>query len=203
MLSTMSSAAASDPSDVRGRLVEEAARILDEQGPAALSARRLAAGAGTSTMAVYTHFGGMGPVVDAVATEGFRRLIAAVDEVERGDDPLQDLLAMAVAYRSNALANPHLYAVMFGAVSVRGLGGRGADPEVAEAAFAQLASAVERAMDSGGLRADDPRAVAAQFWSALHGYMMLELAGMDQVVPDPEHRVLWRLLGNLLDSLRP
>ena len=49
---------------------------------------------------------------------------------------------MAVAYRDNALENRHLYAVMFGAVSVGGLGGRGPDPEVSHAAFAQLVDGV-------------------------------------------------------------
>lgn len=197
----MSSEITADGPDVRRRLLEEAARILDEQGPSALSARRLATGAGTSTMAVYTHFGSMGKVVDAVATEGFRRLIDRVDAVESTDDPAADLLAAAAAYRDNALRNPHLYAVMFGAISVRGLGGQGPDPDVAYAAFRQLVTLVERAMDAGRLRRDDAKAVAAQWWSALHGYMMLELAGMDQVVRDPEHDVLWQLMANLLRSL--
>ncbi|MCL3836354.1 TetR/AcrR family transcriptional regulator [Aeromicrobium duanguangcaii] len=197
----MSSAAQSDQPDARRRLLEEAARILDEQGPAALSARRLAAGAGTSTMGVYTHFGSMGALVDAVATEGFRRLIERVDAVEPTDDPAADLLAAAGAYRANALENPHLYAVMFGSISVRALGGAGPDDAVAYAAFRQLVALVERAMDAGRLRRDDPGAVAAQWWSALHGYMVLELAGMDQVVKDPEHHVLWQLMGNLLRAL--
>ena len=77
----VSTAAGPTGADVRARLIEEAARILGEEGPSALSARRLAAGAGTSTMAVYTHFGAMSAVVDEVATEGFRRLIAHVDAV--------------------------------------------------------------------------------------------------------------------------
>ncbi|SKB04688.1 transcriptional regulator, TetR family [Aeromicrobium choanae] len=201
MLSSMSSVPGPEAPAVRARLLEEAARILDEEGPSALSTRRLANGAGTSTMAVYTHFGSMGGVVDAVATEGFRRLIDRVGAVDRTDDPAADLLAAAVAYRENALQNPHLYAVMFGAISVRGLGGQGPDADVAYAAFRQLVTFVERAMDAGRLRPDDPKAVAAQWWSALHGYMMLELAGMDQVVKDPEHHVLWELMGNLLRSL--
>ncbi|MCQ3997951.1 TetR family transcriptional regulator [Aeromicrobium sp. 636] len=201
MLSSMSSVPSPGASEARARLLEGAARILDEQGPAALSARRLATEVGASTMAVYTHFGSMGAVVDAVATEGFRRLIARVDAVEQTDDPAADLLAAAAAYRENALENRHLYAVMFGAVSVRGLGGAGPDADVAYAAFRQLVAVVERAMDAGPLRRGDPKAVAAQWWSALHGYMMLELAGMDQVVRDPEHHVLWQLMGNLLRSL--
>ena len=199
----MSSAAPTDQPDVRRRLLEEAARILGEEGPSALSVRRLAGGAGTSTMAVYTHFGAMSAVVDEVATEGFRRLIDHVDAVGVTDEPLADLRRMAAAYRDNALENRHLFAVMFGAVSVRGLGGAGPDLEVCDAAFAQLVAGVARAMDAGALRAGDPAAVAAQFWSALHGYVMLELAGMDQVVVDPEHTVLWQMLGNLLAALAP
>ena len=121
----MSSSVAGDQPDVRRRLLEEAARILGEEGPSALSVRRLATGAGTSTMAVYTYFGAMSAVVDAVATEGFRRLIDHVDAVATTADPLDDLRRMAVAYRDNALENRHLYGVMFGAVHVGGLGGRG------------------------------------------------------------------------------
>ncbi len=199
----MSSPADTDQPDVRRRLVEEAARILGEEGPSALSVRRLAAGAGTSTMAVYTHFGGMSAVVDEVATEGFRRLIAHVDAVGVTDDPIADLQRSAAAYRDNALENRHLYGVMFGAISVRGLGGDGADAEVATAAFVQLVDGVRRAMAAGALRDGDAAVVAAQFWSALHGYVMLELAGMDQVVSDPEHSVLWTMLSNLLSALAP
>jgi AcrR family transcriptional regulator len=199
----MSSPAVTDQPDVRRRLVEEAARILGEEGPSALSVRRLAAGAGTSTMAVYTHFGAMSAVVDEVATEGFRRLIDHVDSVGVSDDPIADLLRCAAAYRDNALENRHLYGVMFGATSVGGLGGDGADAEVSSAAFRQLVDGVRRAMVAGALRDGDAGAVAAQFWSALHGYVMLELAGMDQVVDDPEHRVLWTMLSNLLSALSP
>lgn len=197
----MSSPPVSDQTDVRRRLVEEAARILGEEGPSALSVRRLAAGAGTSTMAVYTHFGAMSAVVHEVATEGFRRLIEHVDAVGVTDDPITDLKRSAAAYRDNALENPHLYGVMFGAISVRGLGGGGADAEVSSAAFEQLVAGVRRAMAAGALRDGDAGSVAAQFWSALHGYVMLELAGMDQVVTDPEHTVLWQMLTNLLSAL--
>ena len=154
-------------------------------------------------MAVYTHYGSMAGVVDAVATEGFRRLIEHVDAVGRSDDTLDDLRRMAGAYRDNALENRHLFGVMFGAVSVGGFHGRGADPEVAAAAFDQIVSGIARAMDAGALLAGDPRAVAAQFWSALHGYVMLELAGMDRVVDDSERTVLWPMLAHLLAALSP
>ena len=202
-MSTVSSESVPVPADPRDRLIEEAARILGEEGPSALSARRLATAAGTSTMAVYTHFGSMAGVVDEVATEGFRRLVEHVDAVGTSEDALADLRRMAGAYRDNALENRHLFGVMFGAISVGGFHGRGPDREVAAAAFDQIASGIQRAMDVGVLLGGDSRAVAAQFWSALHGYVMLELAGMDRVVEDSEHTVLWPMLAHLLAALAP
>lgn len=202
-MSRVSTEAIPSGADVRARVIEEAARILGEEGPSALSARRLAAGAGTSTMAVYTHFGAMGVVVDAVATEGFRRLIDHVDAVGRSDDTIDDLRRSAAAYRDNALENRHLFGVMFGAISVGGFHGQGADPEVAIAAFDQIASLIERAMDAGALLPGDPREVAGQFWSALHGYVMLELSGNVRIVHDSENTVLWPMLAHLLQGLAP
>ena len=187
--------------DVRRRLIEEAARLLGEEGPAALSTRRLAREAETSTMAVYTHFGGMPALVSEVAAEGFRRLVARVAEVGRSDDPTGDLKRMAEAYRANALDNRYLYGVMFGSASLGGYRLDATAAEVGEEAFAQLRDAVTRAMELGALRKGDPSAVAGQFWSALHGYVMLELAGYHQVTDDPEHDVLWPMLAHLLTDL--
>ena len=187
--------------DVRRRLLEEAARLLGEEGPAALSTRRLARDAGTSTMAVYTHFGGMPALVREIAAEGFRRLVDRVAAVPLADDPLDDLTRVATAYRANALENPHIYAVMFGSAS---LGGYRLDDDervVGLAAFDQLADVVRRAMDAGRLRQDDPAAVAGQFWSALHGYVMLELSGFHHVVEDPESQLLWPMLAHLVQGL--
>jgi AcrR family transcriptional regulator len=191
---------APDQTDVRRRLIEEAARLLGEEGPSALSTRRLARETGTSTMAVYTHFGGMGPLVRDVAAEGFRRLIARVAEVEPSDDPIDDLRRIAVAYRANALDNRYLYVVMFGSASLGGYRIEAGSIEAGADAFAQLRDAVERAMSAGALRAGDPSAVAGQFWSALHGYVVLELAGYHRITDDPEHDVLWPMLAHLLSD---
>ena len=189
--------------DVRRRLIEVAADVLGEEGPAALSARRLAREAETSTMAVYTHFGGMPGLVRAVVAEGFARLYARVAEVERTDDPLADLVASAVAYRAHALADPHLFSVMFGSASLGEYRLTEAELEVGLAAFGQLVDAVQRVMDAGAIRPGDAAAVAGQFWAALHGYVMIELSGLSHVVEDPETAILQPMLANLLAALAP
>lgn len=183
--------------DVRERLIEAAARVLREEGPSGLSTRKLAAEVGTSTMAVYTHFGSLAGLVAAVVDEGFARLAQHMAAVPHTDDALADMAALATAYRQNALDNPNLYAVMFGSASL-------GDYQLAEArergrhTFEVLVAALQRAMDSEALAVGDPTAVAGQLWSALHGYVMLELAGF--MTSAEIDTVLWPMLGNLVSA---
>jgi AcrR family transcriptional regulator len=202
MASMSSSAEQSGPGgDVRRRLLEAAALLLDEEGPNALTARRLASAAGTSTMAVYTHFGGMPALVREIVSEGFKRLADHVTDHPRTDDPVADLADLALAYRANAMENPHLYSVMFGATS---LGGYRLAPEeraVGIYTFVVLSEAVARAMDAGRLRRADPGLVAQQLWTAMHGYVMLELAGLHLSSKDPVEEVFRPLMKTLLAGL--
>jgi AcrR family transcriptional regulator len=187
--------------DVRRRLVEVAAHLVRDQGPSALSARKLAAATGTSTMAVYTHFGGMPGLVRAMVAEGFERLFSRVAEVPVTDDPLADLRGAAAAYRAHALADPDLYAVMFGAATLGEYRLHQDDRALGLDAFAQIVGFMERGMAAGVLREGDPAAVAAQWWTALHGFVMLELSRFIDIVEDAETHVLRPMLDNLLDAL--
>ncbi|MDT3396865.1 TetR/AcrR family transcriptional regulator [Streptomyces sp. B1866] len=191
---------------VRERLIAAAVDLLAAEGPEAVQARKLTAEVGTSTMAVYTHFGGMPGLVDAVAREGFVRLGRALAAVERTDSPLADLMALGLAYRDQARAHPELYRVMFGVTAINGHrpvrshvtttgaaatdagtgvptadeatgAATGEDRDEALATFNVLVGAVEAAMAGGALRPADPTAFAAQLWSLVHGYVLLETAG--------------------------
>ncbi|WP_170286134.1 TetR/AcrR family transcriptional regulator [Nocardioides rubriscoriae] len=187
--------------DVRRRLLDVAAEVLAEEGPSALTTRRLTREVGTSTMAVYTHFGSMPALVREVVADGFAQLCARVGAVPRTDDTLHDLTTVAAAYRQHALAHPRLYAVMFGSASLGGYRLSDEDKGVGLEAFGQLVAVVERAMAAGTLRRDDPAAVAGQLWTALHGYIMLEQAGFHRVVDDPEDALLHPMLGHLVAGL--
>ena len=187
--------------DVRRRLLEAAALLLDEEGPDSLTARRLAREAHTSTMAVYTHFGGMQALVREIVVEGFRRFADHVTDQPQTDDPAADLVEMSFAYRENALENPHLYSVMFGATSLGGYRLAPEEREVGRYTFVVLADAVERAMDAGRLRRADPSVVAEQLWSAMHGFVMLELAGLHPVSKNPPEEVLRPLMTALIAGL--
>lgn len=158
-------------------LVEAAAKLLAEEGPGALSTRRLAAAVGTSTMAVYTHFGGMDDLVRAMVHEGFLRLHRRMTQVGTSEDPVADVASLGWVYRDNALDHPHLYVVMFGNASIGGFSLTDEDRQHGRYTLEVLVDAVRRCIEAGRFRGDDPQVVAHQMWIAMHGLVSLELGG--------------------------
>ena len=154
-------------------------------------------------MAVNTHSGGMPHLVREIVAEGFRRLADHVRDHPQTADPVADLVGLAFAYRANARHNPHLYAVMFGATSLGGYRLAPAEQAIGLYTFTILSEAVERAMDAGALRAGDPDRVAHQLWAAMHGYVMLELAGLHLTSRDPVEEVFRPMITHLLQGLSP
>jgi AcrR family transcriptional regulator len=183
---------------LRVRLLEEAVRTLSEDGPDALSLRKLAAQVDTSTTAVYSLFGGKPGLLNAVYEEAFTRFGQRLDTVEPTADPLADIAALGAAYRASALEEPHFYQVMFGPLG----GAMAPEPESVargRATFRPLLDAVCRAIDAGLLLDEDPVRIATSMWAALHGLVSLELrALLPAGAGDPAelYRYAFRALGN-------
>lgn len=163
-----------DPS-LRPALIDIAARLLAEEGPRALSTRQIAAAAGSSTMVVYTHFGGMSGLVREMVHEGFARLLRHLIRVRLTDDPVADLALLGRAYRRNAVSNSHLYAVMFGGSSPGGFTLTEEDRQHGRYTLGTVIDCVARCMRADRFRTDDPELVAHQMWIAIHGLVTLEL----------------------------
>jgi AcrR family transcriptional regulator len=156
---------------VRLALVERAAQMLADREPVTL--RSLVEGTGASTMAVYTHFGGMPGLWRAVRQEGFIRLAARLEDVTPTSDPVRDLAALGAAYVGNALDNPALYRAMFDTQAELD------DPDAAAQTFDVLVSCAARARDRGRLaETSDPNALATQIWATGHGLTMLVITGV-------------------------
>jgi AcrR family transcriptional regulator len=162
-------------SDLATRLVDEAGRILSSDGASALTLRRLATASGTSTMAVYTLFGDKQGLLAAMHREGFARLGAAL-QTAAGRDPLAALAELGASYRRTALANPHLYDLMFGR-PVPGFVPDADAQAVADAAYQPLVAAVQRCLDAGRLTGGPAERIARHLWAVTHGMVSLELAG--------------------------
>jgi AcrR family transcriptional regulator len=161
---------AADPA-VRAALVEAAAEMLAGREP--VSARSLAARTGSSTTAVYTHFGGMPGLWRAVRQEGFTRLARRLAAVARTDDPVHDLAALGAVYVASARSDPYLYRATFDAAADL------EDEAAADRTFGGLVECAERARRAGRFSADaDPVAVSTRFWAVGHGLTMLVLTGV-------------------------
>ena len=98
--------------DLQRALVLAALRVLEREGPQALSLRAVAREAGVSPAAPYHHFKDKNELLLAVAEEGFQGLSDALKEGFESD-PRHSLSTIGVAYVKYARANPALYRVMY------------------------------------------------------------------------------------------
>ena len=160
--------------DVGRALVDAAHRVLADEGPFALTVRRVAQVAGVSTMNVYSRFGGKDGLVEQLFIDGFVRLGERMKSQELTDDAFEDLRACGLEYRRWALENPTYYMVMFDTV-VPDWRPSPAAEDVAIAALQGLAARIQRAIDAGQLQATDAMSLAVSFWATSHGLVSLEM----------------------------
>jgi AcrR family transcriptional regulator len=162
---------------LRAALLTRAAELLSQQGLEALSLRRVARDAGTSTSAVYSLFGSKAALLDELYREAVTRFASALDTVAETDAPLADLLRLGLAYRDYALANPYLYEIMFD----RSWSTDTAVDEEAGRTFEPLLATVRRAQAAGDLGPAPAETIALACWATAHGLVTLELKN---VVPE-------------------
>ncbi|MDB5494326.1 MAG: transcriptional regulator, TetR family [Phenylobacterium sp.] len=101
--------------DLRRALVDAARRILEAEGPTALSLRAVAREAGVSPAAPYHHFKDKAELLDAVADEGWQILSTGMTKAKADAEPRSKLNAIGIAYVCFARENPALYRVMYDA----------------------------------------------------------------------------------------
>jgi AcrR family transcriptional regulator len=156
------------------QVLAAALRIIGRDGVAALTARRLAEEAGTSPPAVYELFGDKTGVVRAMFFSGFEQLGVALATLRESDDPAEDLVELAQAYRGFIVDHPALAAVMFS----RPFASFDPAPEETAAGAAvreRIVAAVRRAIVAGRLRGD-PTDVAHACVALIHGLAAAESA---------------------------
>ena len=182
---------------MRDRVLRVADELLAAEGPDALSLRKIADLAGTSTQTVYTQFGGKPGLTDAMYRSGYQRLADEIDALPNIDDPIERMRTYSFAYRRVALANPEHYKLMTGRPI--------ADYDPPRDSLRFAASTMEplvdavRAACAAGVLEGDPRTVAMRLWAAGHGRVSLELHGLVEVDDDEANEYFDRLV----DAHRP
>ena len=158
--------------DLRAALLDAAAAVIDESGPAAVTLRDLARRVGVSHAAPAHHFGDRAGLLTALATDGFTRLAHAVEQVS----PITDLRQAGVAYVSFAVGNRGRFEVMFRPDLLH------RDDPALRAAQSRAMGALRAAVEGWSAeRGDDPETAGVAAWSLVHGFATLWLQG---VLPD-------------------
>lgn len=160
----------------RARLCEAAAKIYVEEGPAAVTMRRLAGELGVGTMTPYRYFDNKEEIITAVRTRGLNRFSEALERaLDSPGDGRTRSRAVRDAYIAFARENTATYRLMFEYPETRR-----DDPAYRQAhdrMWGTIAAHVN-VMIAEGTVAADAAILGHQIWAALHGAVMLEIAGM-------------------------
>jgi AcrR family transcriptional regulator len=163
--------------DLARAMLQEAVRVIQARGVAALTLRGVGATLGVSRTALYRHFSDKQALLSAVAREGFRTLRAELhDAWLHGGRGRQGFEQMGEAYVRFAVSNPSHYRVMFGGLLESG----DTDVELGEeatGAFQVLVDALSEQQAAGLVRKDDTLLLARYIWAVVHGVAMLALDG--------------------------
>ncbi|PZF15577.1 TetR family transcriptional regulator [Curtobacterium sp. MCPF17_011] len=160
--------------DPRTRIVTAAARLLAEDGVAAVTTRSVALAAGVQAPAIYRLFGDKDGLLDAVAEHVLAEFVAAktehaAAEIGGGGDPVADLRDSWRVQVAFGLANPALFRLLYAS-------DRDDDSPAVAAGLEVLRARVHRVAAAGRLRVPEEQAVA-MIRAAGAGSMLTMLAG--------------------------
>jgi AcrR family transcriptional regulator len=158
-------------SSTRDRLIDAAAKLLDEGGPAAVTLREVGRLAGVSHNAPYKHFADKENLLAAVAARELARPPRAAPG--GSNSPAEALAQVMHGYVDWAMRHPARFKLVFGSWSVDSaeLGA------AATAAHSALVTAVAAAQASKDLPDGDPERLAALIQATTHGAVDLALSG--------------------------
>lgn len=182
------------------KIAETALRLLEKEGPQAVSMRRVAKAVGITPMAIYHHFPSREALLKEITDREFARL-ADLFEAGRGSGDTK-LLRVMDNYLDYSFAHPRIFDYVFS--QYREDARRYPEDFHARRSptLNRVADAVDEAMRSGQLRRDDVWEVALELWAHVHGYIALYRAGRFSLSEEQFRRLYRRALRRLIDGLK-
>lgn len=180
--------------DLCRALLDATRELIAEGGVQAASLRAVARRAGVSNRAPYHHFENKCALLAAVAAEGFEKLALEVDRrlAALGQDPVERLAELGLAYVTFAAANPGEFQVMFWHELCEEEHVHAEREERSKDCFERLLSELAQAGD-GRLEEEDVLSLGIAAWSHVHGLATLQAQGAfsddhgpKKAVADPE-----------------
>ncbi|MGW6426373.1 TetR/AcrR family transcriptional regulator [Nocardia sp. NPDC055053] len=163
--------------DLRATLMDACLRLIESEGLAAVSLRRVAREAGVSSGAPYHHFADRAALLSALSIDGFQQLAADLAAAKAAaTTPLGMLTDLADAYVRFSREHPAQFRLMFRPE----LSQPDKHPDAhlaADVAYEILDDTVAEAVAAGVLPADRAETLAVAWWGLAHGLASLWLDG--------------------------
>ena len=184
------------------RIARCALRILEAEGPEAVSMRRVATEVGITPMAIYYHFPNRERLLRIVADREFDRFAERITTLRPSRSFTDQMIHIMDAYLDYALARPRIFDYVFS--NPRPDARRFPDDFRARRSptLNLTADTVAYWMRKGRLRRDDVWEIAMEMWAHVHGYLML-YRGRRFNLSEEEFRILvQRSLRRLVNGLK-
>jgi AcrR family transcriptional regulator len=160
--------------DLRNALIQAGLEILAEGGSQELDLRKVARRAGVSHAAPYRHFVDKQALIAAINEEGFHLLAERIDSTlhEVSDEPIEQLLGVALAYVRFAQENPWLMREMFSGITIERETFESLHT-ASKSVYRLYTEVIRSGQERGKIVDSDPTALAGVLWSVLHGLATL------------------------------
>ncbi|SER36694.1 transcriptional regulator, TetR family [Lentzea xinjiangensis] len=172
------------------RIIEAALHVLEDEGVAALTIRRIATDVEYSAPIVYRHFANKDALLLELVAHGHRLLLAELRHAAQERDVDRRMKRVAAEYVRFAGEHPHLHQVMNAPVADEDERRRAVEPAIA--ALRDLLTAWSAAH---GVDLADPDQACEIIWGTLYGIASLGHTGTDRACHLAEEALRAILLG--------
>jgi AcrR family transcriptional regulator len=160
--------------DLRNALIQAGLELLAEGGVHELDLRKVARRAGVSHAAPYRHFADKQALIAAINEEGFHWLTERIQSTlhDVSEEPVEQMLGIALAYVRFAQENPWLMREMFSGLTIEREMFASLNT-ASKRVYRLYAEVIKHGQERGKIVDGDPAALAGVLWSVLHGLAML------------------------------
>lgn len=167
--------------DLYNSLLTTATRMLNEQGIASLSLRKIAENVGVSRTAAYHHFKDKNELLCAIAAHGFHQWQQHAEQIfaDTSQSKVQHYRAFVYGYIHFATNNPNLYDLMFGRTIWKEQGSNDTLRQAAYPSFEYQVTMTKHWQEMQLLpQSESSLRLAQVIWGTLHGIAKLLIDGI-------------------------
>lgn len=166
-----------EKSSLKKRIIDAARQVLLSEGYRNFSLRKIAREIDVSATSIYLHFENKDDLVHTLMEDAIERLNNRLDRsIEKLDDPISKLEALATEYTGFALQHPREYQVIYLISSEEMTRYPKEKFRKARRGYEIVTNVLEEGVKSGLIAEEEPRMAAYTFWAQLHGVMSVVLS---------------------------